>query len=70
MSDWNLPAGHGLDEQWRDAYISTQLADVLSRRHYGLPFLALDVAQRNVIRTACEDFVIRMAQTLAKERVL
>lgn len=64
---WDLPMDSELSDDWRDSYIALQLADVMSRRHYGQPFKKLSVEDRLKVRDECESFVARMAYLYRSE---
>jgi len=57
---WALPDDAELSGDWLDAFIATQLADVLSRRHFGVPYKQLSVEDRVKLSGECESFVARM----------
>ena len=60
VSQWELPAELGINEQWQDAWIATRLADVFARRYFGLSLMSLSVEDRVWIRGESESFVARM----------
>lgn len=58
---WHLPSGDGVDERWLNAYIATQLQDVLARRFLGTPFPKLSAEDRASMRLRVEGFITAMS---------
>jgi hypothetical protein len=67
---WSLPTGEGIDDRWVDAYISTQLQDVLARRYFGTPFPKLTTEDRADLRLRVEGFVTHMGIIFGETPVL
>lgn len=67
---WRLPTGEGIDDRWLDAYIATQLQDVLARRFFNTPFPKLTTPDRAAIRMQVEGFVGQMSLLFGERPVL
>lgn len=55
---WAIPQGHGISEQWQQAYVATKVAEVLTGLACpGTPFRGLDVEDRSWLRQHVEAMV-------------
>ena len=57
-ADWTIPSGPGVDDRWRQSYVASKVADVLTELTCpGVPFRNLDVNDRAWLRGQTESLV-------------
>lgn len=54
---WAIPSGHGIDQRWRQSFVATKMAEVLSELAAGVPFKSLDAGDRAHVKTYAEQTV-------------
>lgn len=54
---WSVPTGSGCSDQWRQAYVATEMAKVLAELAARVPFLSLSPADRSWLRAQTEQLV-------------
>src|SRR5688572_6921949 len=54
---WSIPSGQGVSEEWRQAYVASEMAKVLAELGARMPFLSLSHADRAWLRAQTEQIV-------------
>lgn len=54
---WMIPQGQGISDVWRQSFVATKFAEVLSTLTCGVPFVSLDVKDRTWLRQQTDQLV-------------